>query len=162
MTTEKRKRRLGSPPADWLTASDVVLRGSAETQRLPKIGGPPPGFGDSRTKERPSGPLTALVVSEDREAAARIAIALAGEQMSIRLALGLRDVESLLEGASVVLAYVPEANAPIARALRGWGDGRAVFALVPDRATADRVREHCDAAIEPPWNIAGIVASLAR
>lgn len=161
--SEKRKSsRLGAPPADWLTQSDVLLRGSsAETQKLPRIGGPPREFGDTASsRKRADGPLTALVVSEDRDSAARIAIALAGAQFSIRLALNLTDVEPLLEGTAVLFAVVTRGDSSIARSLRHWSDGRRVFALVPDRETADRVRGYCDAALERPWDIEGALATL--
>lgn len=160
--TEKKRRSLGAPPADWLTQSDIVLRGSAETQRLTRIGGPPPEFGDSRTKPRSAGPLTALVVSEDRDVAARLAISLASAQVSIRLALALADVESLLEGATVVFVVVPGAEHSLARSIKKWGDGRSVFALVRDRGTADALRGSCDVAIEPPWDIEAVVGALSK
>ncbi|MEZ0227013.1 MAG: hypothetical protein ACAI25_00185 [Planctomycetota bacterium] len=163
MTEKRKSHRLGAPPADWLSQSDVILRGSAETQKLPRIGGPPREFGDATTPGRRStGPLTMLIVSEDRDAAAHLAIALAGAQVSIRLALSLLDVEPLLEGSTAVFAVVPRGDHPIARSLPNWGDGRVVFALARDRETADRVRGHCDAALLPPWDIASAIATLAR
>lgn len=158
--TEKRKRRMGTVPADWLTESDVVLRGSLETQRVSRIGGPPPGFGEVRVRERATGPLTLLVVSEDRHAAAWLVLEVAALRLSVRLAFGLEDVEPLLDGAGAVLVVVPRPDAPVVRSLRLWGEGRRVFALVPDAETAATVRAHSDHVLVAPWDVAPVVKDL--
>jgi hypothetical protein len=160
--TEKRKRRIGTVPADWLTESDVVLRGSLETQRVSRIGGPPPGFGEVRVKERVAGPATLLVVSEDRQAAAWLVLELASLRLSVRLAFGLEDVEPLLDGAGAVLAVVPRFDTPVARSLRFWREGRRVYALVPDGETGARLRGNCDLVIVAPWDVASVVKELVK
>ncbi len=164
MREKKKSHRLGAPPPDWLSQSDVVVRGSSETQKMQRIGGPPREFGDGTAPAtRATGPLTTLVVSEDREAAARLAVVLAGAQVSIRLALSLADVEPLLDGTTAVFAIVPRGDHPIARSLGSWAtEGRPVFGLATDRETADRIRGHCDAALLPPWDIAAALATLLR
>ncbi len=135
MTEKRKSQRLGAPPADWLSQSDVIMRGSAETQKLPRIGGPPREFGDGTNPgKRTTGPLTMLIVSENKDAAAYLALALAGAQVSIRLALSLFDVEPLLEGSTAVFAVVPRGDHPIARSLASWGEGRVVFALATGNA----------------------------
>jgi hypothetical protein len=163
--TDKKKTssRLGAPPADWLSQSDVVVRGSAETQKFTRLGGPPREFGDaSADRRRSGGPLTVLVVSEDRDSAARLAISFAAARLSIRLALAIDDVPPLLDGSTVVFAVVPRANHPIVRALANWGEGRVVYALAADRETADRVRGHCDVTLEAPWDIEKALATLTK
>jgi hypothetical protein len=157
--TERRKHRLGAPPSDWLTKSDVVQRESGETKRLRKIGGPPPEFrsgeadDDEKARSMPPRPLITLVVSEDREAAAHVVIALARARVSIRLALGLAEAETALDGAAVVFVVVPPGDSATARSLASWGQRRVVFALVRDANTAARVRPHCQAVLEPPWDV---------
>jgi hypothetical protein len=105
--------------------------------------------------------MTALIVSQSRELAARVAILLAPSPVKIKVALGLDLVEPLLEGSSAVFAVVPAASCEMARSLPLWGAGRAVFALVFDEETADSVRESCDAVIEPPWCVEAALGQLA-
>ncbi len=160
---EKRKRSLGAPPADWLTQSDVFLRGAAETQKLARIGGPPREFGDASKKKAAQAPPIVLIVSECRDSAARLALLLASARLSIRLALSAADVEPLLEGSTIVFAVVPpSADGAFVRSLRHWGQGRIVYALAADRDSAERVRGQCDATLTPPWDIAGALATLPR
>jgi hypothetical protein len=157
LVTDKHKRRIGTVPADWLTESDVERRGTLETQRTSRIGGPPRGFGETRVEERAAGPITVLVVSEDRHIAARLVIELAARRFSIRLAFGVDDVDPLLHGVHGVFAVVPHHDAPVARALRRWRVGRNVIALVPDGETALRLGADCDTALIPPWNVGAVV-----
>jgi len=160
---EKRKRSFGAPPADWLTQSDVFLRGAAETQKLPRIGGPPREFGDASKRKAAQGPPIVLIVSECRDSAARLALLLASARLSIRLALTVGDVEPLLDGSTVVFAVLPpSADAAYTRSLRHWGEGRILYGLAPSSEAAERVRGICDATLTPPWDIVGALATLPR
>jgi hypothetical protein len=160
----RRDRKLGAPPGDWKSEPARTTRASAETQRMRRadLGGPPPEFGSDERPALPATdePFTALVVSEDREAAARIAFALAEARAAIRLALDVDDASGLLDGASAVFVVVPSMGHPASDLLARCRGPRSVVALVPDAQVAARVRGQADYVVEAPWDLAPVLRSL--
>ncbi len=149
MTGRNKRRGLGLPPADWLSSSSTDTR---------SIGRPPREYGEARA----SGPLTALVVSEDREVAARVALSLAAARASLRLALHLDEAPHLLDGTRAVFVFVPRFDHPVLGLLDDWKRDRALFALVLDPALGHALRDRFDAVLEPPWGVVEALGALSR
>ncbi len=166
MEKARRDKKLGAPPGDWNSeAKSRTTRSSAETQRMrrPDLGGPPPEFGSDERPALPSasGPFTALVVSDDREQAARVTFALAEHRAAIRLALDVDDAAALLDGCSAVFVVVPSAGHPACELLGRWRGPRTIVALVPDGHVASRVRGQADYVLEEPWDLKETLRTLA-